>query len=172
MKKYLLVLVMAIILSGCGTTSQLNFYDETLSTDLSDENLLGVSLDMSEDILLEKVGKPDFENSVEDPPTTYLIYGSSEDEYEFEFMIDDQNKRVKRYFIRQEGYETARNIEVGSSVTELIAAYGDSYYEREDTGSQVIGFFDKENQVNMEFSTSDNVVLSYIVIDTEMLQKR
>ena len=40
---------------------------------------------------------------------------------------------------------------------DVIQAYGGNYYEREDSGARIIGYFDKTQKVNMEFSFNETI---------------
>ncbi len=60
-------------------------------------------------------------------------------------------------------YTLSKGITIGNSKTDVMNAYGKNYYERTDTGANIIGYFDKVNNINIEFGMSDNKVNGIIV---------
>ncbi|HBS43295.1 MAG TPA: hypothetical protein DEA91_00375 [Paenibacillus sp.] len=53
---------------------------------------------------------------------------------------------------------TAKGIHVGSSVDDVIEAYGSSYYKRGEQGADIIGYVDEINHWNLEFWLQDRKV--------------
>lgn len=127
----------------------MDFYKDTVSTDLSQEKIGAVSIGSYESEVKDEFGKPDSTNK--DTDSTYLIYGEK-----LEFKI--VNGVVERYLFTNNKYKTVKNIYKGSLKEEVIEAYGDNYYERTDTGAEVIGYFDKTNKLNIEFTINEEVV--------------
>jgi hypothetical protein len=144
-----ILVILSIYLTGCGTKNKMDFYKDTVSTDLSQEKIGAVSIGSDESEVKDEFGKPDSTNK--DTDSTYLIYGEK-----LEFKI--VNGVVERYLFTNNKYKTVKIIYKGSSKEEVIEAYGDNYYERTDSGAEVIGYFDKTNKLNIEFTINEEVV--------------
>ncbi len=169
-RRILIVVLTAFlfIFTGCGTVNKMEFYENTKSTNLVEE-VNKISINSSESSIREVFGEPD---QIEKPDkldksqitkSTYLIYGikSHKDNISFE-LIDG---KVVRYFYSSEDYKTSKGIIIGNTKKAIIQAYGKNYYEREDTGNNVIGYFDKTQKINIEFSLSkvlEGVIVSKI----------
>lgn len=158
---FLGLLFFTTILSGC-TQNKMDYYNETPSTDLSKEKVGTISIGSKEQNVLNEFGEPDFTEKIQRPQSTYLVYGKNRNNYDLDFRI--VGGRVVRYFISSKKYKTEKKISIDSSKEDVIQAYGDNYYERTDTGSDVIGYFDKKNKINIEFSFDKfNKVIGIIV---------
>lgn len=153
---FLSLLLFALILSGCGTKNKMDFYDKTPSIDLSKEKIGTVSIGSKEIEVKNEFGEPDFIENIKDPNSTHLIYGKDKKNSDLKFKIVEGI--VDRYLLSSKEYETEKKISSGSSKEDVIEAYGDNYYERTDTGADVIGYFDKTNKINIEFTFNKNVV--------------
>lgn len=157
-----ILLLSIIVLSGCGTTNKMDFYENTDSTSLSEE-VNTISLNSTEDKIKEILGEPDFVEEVEKSKSTYLIYGKDRDNSDIEFQI--VNGQVASYFFSSNTYKTSKKITKGSSKEDVIQEYGENYYERDDSGAKIMGYFDKNQKVNMEFSfneTIEGIIISKI----------
>ncbi|MFJ7677125.1 hypothetical protein ACIQXQ_03660 [Peribacillus sp. NPDC097198] len=157
-----ILLLSIIVLSGCGTTNKMDFYENTDSTSLSEE-VNTISLNSTEDKIKEILGEPDFVEEVEKSKSTYLIYGKDRDNSDIEFQI--VNGQVASYFFSNNTYKTSKKITKGSSKEDVIQEYGENYYERDDSGAKIMGYFDKNQKVNMEFSfneTIEGIIISKI----------
>ncbi|MFJ7848624.1 hypothetical protein ACIQZM_00710 [Peribacillus sp. NPDC097206] len=157
-----ILLLSIIVLSGCGTTNKMDFYENTDSTSLSEE-VNTISLNSTEDKIKEVLGEPDFVEEVEKSKSTYLIYGKDRDNSDIEFQI--VNGQVASYFFSNNTYKTSKKITKGSSKEDVIQEYGENYYERDDSGAKIMGYFDKNQKVNMEFSfneTIEGIIISKI----------
>ena len=75
------------------------------------------------------------------------------------------NGEVKRYFITSGKYSTGKGISEGSSKKDVIKAYGENFYERTDSGATIMGYFDKENKINIELGMSNDKVDGIIVAE-------
>jgi predicted small lipoprotein YifL len=146
---FLLLVIAVVQLTGCGTKNKMDFYDGTKSTDLSQEKIGAVSVGSDESKVREEFGEPDSINR--DKNSTHLIYGEK-----LEFKVT--NGVVERYLISNNQYKTEKNIYRGSSKEDVVRAYGDHNYKRTDTGAEVIGYFDKTNKLNIEFTIDEQVV--------------
>ncbi len=149
-----LLSLLLTILTGCGTMDKMEFYDDTKSTKLS-EKVNGISLGITENEVREKLGKPDFIEKSEDKTFSNLIYGQDKEKPEIELQVSDG--KVHRYFLVSDKYSSLKGITKGDSKENIITKYGENYYQRDETGLKVIGYFDKENKVNIEFSLDDTV---------------
>ena len=90
-----ILLLSIIVLSGCGTTNKMNFYENTDSTSLSEE-VNTISLNSTEDKIKDVLGESDFVEEVEKSKSTYLIYGKDRKNSDIEFKI--VNGQVASYF--------------------------------------------------------------------------
>lgn len=145
-----LVIIFSAILNGCGTVDNLEFYDDTESTSLSEE-VNTISIGSKEDRLRQVFGEPISVEKPDESNSKYLEY----DDIEFEI----KDGEVVRYFYSNKKYITQKGIKLGSSKEDVIDVYGENYYEREDTGTEIIGYFDKTKKVNIEFAFSDDLDL-------------
>ncbi|WP_367041387.1 hypothetical protein [Priestia megaterium] len=106
--------------------------------------------------------KPKFIEVTEQPPYTTYIYGKSTEKYDVEFKIVDN--KVSRYDLISSKYSTEKGIHTGDSKKDVIRAYGENYYEREDTGATIVGYFDKNHKLNIEFSLDDKDKVGGILV--------
>lgn len=155
--KFILLILSSVLIAllfGCGTVDKMEFYGDTKSTELSEE-VNGISLGVTEDKVKEVLGKPDFIEKSEDKMFTNLIYGRDQEEPEIELQIS--NGKVNRYFFYSDKYSAIKGITKGDSKKDIIKKYGESYYQRDETGLKIMGYFDKKRKVNIEFSLADHV---------------
>lgn len=131
-----------------------DFYEKVESTDLSGETVDSISLSSKKEDVLKRFGHPEETHEISKPKTTYLVYK----DIEFGF----KNKEVFRYFFT-ENHSTFRGITAGESSEKVIETYGPNYYERTDTGADIIGYFDKQHNINIEFSFYENKVIGTII---------
>ncbi|MGB3569862.1 MAG: hypothetical protein WBA30_22265 [Priestia megaterium] len=61
-------------------------------------------------------------------------------------------------------YGTEKGIHTSDSKKDVIRVYGENYYEREDTGATIIGYFDKNHKLNIEFSLDDKDKVGGILV--------
>ncbi|RWZ60631.1 hypothetical protein EQV77_04875 [Halobacillus fulvus] len=155
-------IIMFFILMGCEPLAKdtMDFYESTESTDLSGENIHSISIHSSENDVINTFGEPTEVEEIENPKSKYLSY----DGVEFGFVED----KVVRIFIRRTHenskiYETAREIKIGDSEEQVIKEYGNNYYERVESGLDTLGYFDKDNRVNIEFGFNENKVVAVIM---------
>ena len=154
-----------LLLVGCDPSSKdkMEFYDRALSINLSDEKIKSISINSSENEVKGVFGKPDFIDKIKKPKSTYYIYGKNETNYDIDFLFVDGE--VKGYFISSGKYSTSKGISEGSSKKDVIKAYGENFYGRTDSGANIIGYFDKENKINIEFGMSNDKVGGIIVAE-------
>jgi hypothetical protein len=150
----ILLTLLITVLAGCGTVDKMEFYDETKSTDLSEE-VSGISLGVTEDKVKEVLGKPNFTEKSEDKKFNNLIYGQSKKNPEIELQVS--RGKISRYFFLSHKYNSTKGIARGDSKEDIIKKYGENYYQRDETGLKIIGYFDKKKKVNIEFSLNDAV---------------
>ncbi len=139
----------------------MEFYEGTKSVDLSNEDIKSIPLNSTENKVKDVLGKPDFVIKIENPKSNYYIYGKNEKNYDLEFRL--VRGKVKSYLISSSKYTLSKGITIGNSKTDVMNAYGKNYYERTDTGANIIGYYDKVNNINIEFGMSDNKVNGIIV---------
>lgn len=145
-----------LISTGCDPSSKdkMEYYDNTKGIDLSDENVNSISLNSNENDVLNAFGKPTEITETTNPISKHLAYNG----IEFEVIED----KVIRYFFKEK-YQTSKRITVGDTKKEVVKTYSENYYERNDTGSEIIGYFDKDNMINIEFTFEKNKVEGVIV---------
>ncbi len=153
-----------ILIGGCGSKEKMDFYEQTKSTDLSDVTIDTLTLNAKETQVKEVLGEPDFTETVEEPPSTYYIYGEDEKLYDLDIRLVDG--KAKRYFLAKNIVHSDLGDLIGKSEQAVFQTFGDEYYKRMDTGTNVIGYIDKQNKINMEF-TVDETVTGIILSEVE-----
>ncbi|WP_406944096.1 hypothetical protein ACJA3J_11910 [Halobacillus sp. SY10] len=155
-------IVMFLFLIGCEPLAKetMDFYESTESIELSGENINSISINSYENDVINTFGKPTEVEKIEDPKSKYLSY----DGVEFGF-VDDM---VIRLFIRRTHenskiYETVKEIKIGDTKEQVIKEYGENYYERVESGLDTLGYFDKDNKINIEFGFNENKVIAVII---------
>ncbi|MDE8674852.1 hypothetical protein C1N83_19800 [Priestia aryabhattai] len=165
-KNYFLFIFPLILLlvASCDPsfTPKEKYYSSTKSTNLELENVKSVSIGSSKYDVASFLKKPKFIEVTEKPPYTTYIYGESTEKYDVEFKIVDN--KVSRYDFISSKYGTEKGIHTGDSKKDVIMAYGENYYEREDTGATIIGYFDKTHKLNIEFSLDDKDKVGGILV--------
>ncbi|MED5243887.1 hypothetical protein ACDN41_04980 [Priestia aryabhattai] len=154
-----------LLLASCdpSSTPKEKYYSSTKSTNLQLENVKSVSIGSAKyDVASFLKKKPKFIEVTEKPPYTTYIYGESTEKYDVEFKIVDN--KVSRYDFISSKYGTEKGIHTGDSKKDVIMAYGENYYEREDTGATIIGYFDKTHKLNIEFSLDDKDKVGGILV--------
>jgi len=145
-----------LLLPSCdpSSTPKEKYYSSTKTTNLELENVKSVSIGSSKyDVASCLKKKPKSIEVTEQPLYTTFIYGKSTEKYDVEFKIVDN--KVSRYDLLSNKYATEKGIHTGDSKQSVVRAYGKNYYEREDTGATIIGYFDKTHKLNIEFSLDD-----------------
>lgn len=155
-------IIMFLILIGCEPLAKekMDFYESTESIDLSGENINSISINSYENDVIDTFGKPTEIEEIENPKSKYLSY----DGVEFGFVDD----KVIRLFIRRTHenskiYETANEIKIGNTKEKVIKEYGENYYDRVEDGLDMVGYFDKDNMINIEFGFNENKVIAVII---------
>lgn len=143
-------------LQGCDpfVNEMKDFYQSTESINLSSENIKLISINSIENDVISVFGEPIEVEEITNPNSKYITYEG----IEFGFIKD----RVIRYFITDK-YETANNIKVGDSKEKVFKEYGNNYYKRVESGLETVGYFDKNNLINIEFGFKENKVIAIIV---------
>ncbi|WP_163969345.1 hypothetical protein [Oceanobacillus halotolerans] len=155
-------IIMFLILIGCEPLAKgtMDFYESTESIDLSGENINSISINSNKNDVINAFENPTDVEVIENPKSKYLSY----DGIEFGFIED----RVIRLFIRREHknskiYETSKEIKIGDTKEKVIKEYGENYYERVQDGLDTVGYFDKDNMINVEFGFYKNKVIAVII---------
>ncbi|WP_312857265.1 hypothetical protein [Neobacillus endophyticus] len=156
-----------LFLVGCDPSSndKMELYNSTKSIDLSDENIKSIFINSTQDKITDVFGKPNFIEWIKQPKSSYYIFGENDKNYDVDFRLF--NGKVTRYFISSDKYATNKGISKGDSKDEVIKAYGKNYYERIDTGSNIIGYLDKVKKISIEFGLNNNKVNGIIVSETK-----
>ncbi|QAS51163.1 hypothetical protein [Halobacillus litoralis] len=155
-KAALVILSSCIVLFSCDPTTKdkMEFYQQTKSIDLSSEMIDSISIHSDKDTILATFGKPDNIEEISTPKSQYLSY----DGFEFGLM----ESHVFRYYFNS-NHQTTRKIKDGDTKEKVIEEYGRNYYEREESGLHMMGYFDKENEMNIEFGFQGNRVTAVMV---------
>ncbi|MEB2290538.1 hypothetical protein [Priestia megaterium] len=166
-KSYFLFIfpLILLLLASCdpSSTPKEKYYSSTKTTNLELENVKSVSVGSSKyDVASYLRKKPKFIEVTEQPPYTTYVYGKSTEKYDVEFKIVDN--KVSRYDLISSKYGSEKGIHTGDSKKDVIRAYGENYYEREDTGATIIGYFDKNYKLNIEFSLDDKDKVGGILV--------
>lgn len=155
-------IIMFLVLIGCEPFAKetMDFYVSTESIDLSGENINSISINSYENDVINTFGKPTEVEEIENPKSKYLSY----DGVEFGFV----DEKVIRLFIRRTHenskiYGTEKEIKIGDTKEQVIKEYGENYYERVESGLDTLGYFDKDNMINIEFGFNENKVITVII---------
>ncbi|MCG7344546.1 hypothetical protein MHZ92_10395 [Sporosarcina sp. ACRSL] len=142
-------LFMLLFVIGCDpfAKSKTDFYNSTESINLSEENVSSIKINSTTNDVTGTFGKPVKVNIETNPTSKYLIYEG----IEFGIMED----KVFRYYFNN-NYQTAKGITVSDTKEDVIQAYGEDFYERVESGLDIIGYFDKENMINLEIGFEEN----------------
>ena len=145
-----------LFLMGCDplAESKKDFYTSTESINLSEENVNSIILNSTENDVIEAFGKPLSVSEVTKPKSKYLTYNG----IEFEMTED----KVNRFYFNTK-YRTAKGITVGDTKDDVIQAYGKNFYERVESGQDTIGYFDKDNRINLEIGFKENKIVLVII---------
>jgi hypothetical protein len=148
------IAIIFIFLTGCDPFSKnkMDFYDSVISVDLSKENVNSLTLNSKEKDIINIFGTPNDVTEIEN--VKYLIYDT------IEFAVIKH--QVNRYYFNEQ-YQTAKGIKIDDDAAEAINTYGENYYERFEQGARIIGYFDKEKNMNIEFICYENKVTGVIL---------
>ncbi|WP_456363620.1 hypothetical protein [Priestia aryabhattai] len=151
--------IVLLITAGCdpSSTPKDDYYTTTKSTDLSQENIKQIHIGSNKYNVTKVFGKPTSIEVVSQPKSEYYAYGESKDNSGIEFKLI--NNKVASYLLYSNKYKTTKGVAVGSSKKDVLRSYGENYYKRNDTGEKVFGYFDKTNNINIEFDIRDNEVI-------------
>jgi hypothetical protein len=154
---WLLIVSILILAAGCGMNSKdkLKLYENIESTDLSGETMKTVSLSSTKEALINNFGEPKKIYEIPNPKTAYFVYK------DIEFGL--KNNEVFRYYFSG-NHLTSKGITEGDSRVKVIESYGPNYYERTETGTDIIGYLDKKNRTSIEFSFLENNLAGTILM--------
>lgn len=156
---------MLLFLMGCDpfSKSKTEFYNSTESINLSEENINSITLNSTENDVIGAFGKPIEVSHVTNPKSKYVTYEG------IEFRIIEN--KVTRYNFNNNNYQTAKGITVGDTKESVIQVYGENFYERSESGLDTIGYFDKENMMNLEIGFKENKTVIVIIEKVEYPNK-
>jgi hypothetical protein len=123
MKERLYILVVVLFLLICLGCERSYYFQDTASTDLSNENIAGLRL----------------------------------------------NDEMTRIIMRDNTTTTEKGISLGNSITNVLQAYGENYYERMEQGAEIIGYYDRKKEWTLEFWYYDGKVVE-IRLDLSSVQ--
>ncbi len=150
------MVIFVVLLFGC-SKEKMDYLDETKSTKISSFDIENTYLNSSSNDIIKSLGDPDYIEEVESSPEKYYIYGPKEDKSDLEIGVS--NEKISCFLLFTNEYEFNNDTIINQSKDEIVSRYGSNYYLREDTGSNILGYFDKENNYNLEFylNAEDNV---------------
>ncbi|QFT90782.1 hypothetical protein FIU87_19230 [Bacillus sp. THAF10] len=159
-KLLLFTFILTLFLTGCDPFEKeaMDFYQTTKSTNLTREHVQSISIHSNENEIMTVFGKPDTTEEIQDPKSTYLIY----DDIEFGL----KESKVFRYHF-QRNHETSKGIAIGDKKDKVIREYGQHYYERVEGGNETVGYFDKDNRLQIEFGFQEDRVVTVIMEELE-----
>lgn len=140
----------AVLLTGCSKSeTPLTYIDKVGSTDLSAEKGGTISLGISEQKLVEALGKP--LRTLNDGGRSFIFM------YE-EYQYTSIDNVITGYSVGPES-ATAKGTKLGDAKQDVLQAYGDQYYTRSEKGtSATIGYIDKTHRLALEFELKDDKV--------------
>lgn len=153
----ILVLVSCVIIGFSVFSQRSNSFIFTKTTKLSEEHIGGLQLydNINSKEFIKKYG--------------IKIQRLENDLFDYYKLSNDltiavnKNRQIIRIIIDDtsgNSIKTSKGIGVGSSVDEIIKVYGNNYYKRmSDTGVPVIGYVDKEREINIEFFNYEKTVV-------------
>lgn len=173
-KRFRFIFVLSLILLiavGCdpSSTPRDDYYATTKSTDLSEENIKQIHIGSDKFNVTKVFGKPTSIEVVSQPKSEYYAYGESKDNSGIEFKLI--NNKVESYLLYSSKYKTVKGVAVGSSKKDVLSSYGENYYKRNDTGEKVFGYFDKNNNINIEFDIRNNEVIGIHLLRFKKAEK-
>lgn len=151
-----------IVLFGCKelTKDSYDFYNDIKTTDLSNERINSITIGSTEKEILEEFGTPQkvdqnddkFKNIFYENEGLYLLF---------------ENDKLIEYRINIEKFKTDKEIKVGDKKQIVIDKYGENYYIKKDENSTeiAIGYFDKNNNLHLEFGLEKDVVIFINVVE-------
>jgi len=157
-KWWVIVLVFTIILGACSSGGDgfevAEVYANAESTDLSAENGGLSGWDVTQKEIREQLGRPVFEGTTSKGGEA-LEY----EEYEYFFY----KGKLQGYSIKQDG-KTAEGIGIGDNRDRIKEQYGAHYTERTQDEFHFFGYYDKENDILLEFVLKDEKVETVLVM--------
>ncbi|WP_233559484.1 hypothetical protein, partial [Halorubrum sp. Atlit-9R] len=116
------VILLTLLIASCSTGKQMiprDFIENVESTDLSEEQALGIRIGDTEQLLIEKLGEPI--EGKEQPLDGARIYEKAQ------YVITDKNVTSLGF---KEDTKTARTVQLGDSTKTVKEKYGDQFYNR------------------------------------------
>lgn len=155
MRKMGFFILLTLLIASCSTGKQMvprDFIETLESTDLSEEQALGIRIGDTEQSLIEKLGEPD--EGIGQPVAGARVYEKAQ------YVITDKN--VTSLGLKADT-KTARNVQLGDSSETVKEKYGDQFYNRKQNDFNFMGYIDKERQWVIEFFMERDSVLGIIV---------
>ncbi|MFF2890357.1 hypothetical protein [Paenibacillus sp. NPDC057967] len=157
-KWWVIVLVFTLLLGACsggGEAFELaEVYANAESTDLSAEDGGLSGWDVTQAELREQRGEPVFEGTTSKGGDLLEYEG-----YEYFFY----KGKLQGYSIKQGG-KTAEGIGIGDGRDRIEPQYGSHFAERTQDGLNLLGYYDKENGIVLEFVLKDEKVETALVM--------
>jgi hypothetical protein len=114
-----------------------------------------VSLSSHEEAVIKSFGVPENVHEISSPKTKYLVYKDMKSVW----------KLMRFSVISSQGTIVPPKESLkGDSRVKVMKTYGPNYYERTDTSSDIIGYLDKQQGINIEFSFHRNNLVGIILM--------
>ncbi|OXB94643.1 hypothetical protein [Parageobacillus galactosidasius] len=169
----LITIIMFSILTSC---SRSQYFQNTKSTDLSNESFGGLRLhdniydasflklygeqrELSQDNNLYNYYRP-----LPDLEIGTIIKGSRKGEI-VRLIIGFEESQKK-----ESKLHTAKGITIGSKKDDILRAYGKNYYKRSEQGVEIIGYVDRKQHATLEFWLDHKDRVFEIRLDDENVQ--
>lgn len=171
MKKLILIFGIMLLLISCSredsvTSSPLDFSETVQSTDLSLETGGLRTFHSSEQEIIEQQGEPLQRGVI--GRNEILKGGEVVLEYKgYQYVL--AKDKVVSYSLKS-GQVTAKQVEIGDNASRIAELYGQNYYTREQDGSVIQGYLDKENDRVIEFILNQNKVMMVLVTELSLFK--
>jgi len=157
MKPLTFIFLLLCLVIGCSRQDSFKSVD---NTDLSSESIANIRLDQIID--------EDFKNRFGELKD---LHNAVYDYYELNNGIEiaSKNNKIIRIILSTNEYKTIKGITIGNEIDDIMDLYGREFYQREEQGTKIIGYYDKKSNVTIEFWTYDNKI-AQIRLDKDFVQ--
>ena len=149
-------ILLLFIMTGCSSEPREDVMREVRSTDLTSESIENIMVGMKRNIesLHEKL-----EILKAHPDNDFYSANRNFDQYylndDILISVDRETEEILQISILENNYtsESARGINLGSTIEKVILTYGENYYTFEDKDQSIyeIGFIDHTNNLDLSF---------------------
>ncbi|MDX8045633.1 hypothetical protein SH601_06490 [Gracilibacillus sp. S3-1-1] len=161
-KWFCLILVLFLV-TACGSDTMKDVMKEVESTDLTNESIDDMKVGMSINDESFRIEEDNFEPH---PDNEYYSTERNYDQYwneEIIMSVDRETQEILQVGMMEnnETSSSAMGIKIGSSIDEVIEAYGENYFTYEDNEQSIhiIGYVDHPNNLQLSFVHIDDKVI-------------